>query len=115
MIAPNNMSLGPTRGHAIHLAPAGPTLLISEGIETVLSGVQAMGLPGWSAISAGNMECLMLPAVVRRVVILADNDATGAARRTAATPSPAKCSVRCSAWEPGPDAGGPGRERHRHP
>jgi hypothetical protein len=77
-IAPNKMSLGPTRGHAIHLAPAGPTLLIGEGIETVLSAMQESGLPGWSAIAAGNMENLRLPDVVREVVILADNDEAGA-------------------------------------
>jgi putative DNA primase/helicase len=77
-IEPNKMSLGPTQGHAIHLAPAGPTLLIGEGIETVLSAMQESSLPGWSAISAGNMENLLLPPVVREVVILQDNDKAGA-------------------------------------
>jgi hypothetical protein len=83
-LEPPRAALGPVKGGAIRLAPAGPTLLIGEGIENCLSATQATGLPAWSAISASFMEALQLPEVVRVVVILADNDRNGAGQRSAA-------------------------------
>ncbi|TWA73735.1 Toprim domain-containing protein [Azospirillum brasilense] len=83
-------TLGPKSGGAIRLAAAGPVLIVGEGIETVLSAMQAAGLPGWSALDAGNLRNLILPPVaeVSEVIICADNDANGigqAAAEAAAT------------------------------
>ncbi len=77
------MTLGPVRGAAIRLASAGSTLLVGEGIETVLSGMQETGLPGWAAFSAGNLAELILPPVVAEVVILVDHDTNGVGQRKA--------------------------------
>jgi DNA primase len=71
---------GLIRGGAIRLAPHDPSreLVIGEGVETVLSAMQIFGLPGWSAIYAGNLKRTMeLPPAVRRGVIAADNDLAG--------------------------------------
>lgn len=77
------MTLGPLKGAAIRLAPAGSVLLVGEGIETVLSGMQETGLPGWAAFSAGNLVDLLLPPVVAEVVILVDHDSNGVGQRKA--------------------------------
>jgi putative DNA primase/helicase len=70
-------SLGPTRGGAVRLAPAGPELAIAEGIENTLTVMLMTGLPGWSALSAPGIRALLLPAAVGTVVIAADNDKSG--------------------------------------
>lgn len=94
--------LGGAWGGAIRLAPAGPVLLIGEGIETTLAAMQATGLPGWAAGSLNNLAGpgrgqgqphptraaarlpspepdmdrpgMALPPEVREVVLLADAD-----------------------------------------
>jgi putative DNA primase/helicase len=71
------LSLGPTRGGAVRLAPAGETLLVGEGIETCLSAMQASGLPSWSALSTSGLIALELPPAVRTVIVLADGDDPG--------------------------------------
>jgi putative DNA primase/helicase len=76
-------SLGPIGGGAVRLAPVGDTLMIAEGIETALSGMQAMQTPAWAALSTSGMVALVLPPIVRHVVILADHDANGAGERAA--------------------------------
>lgn len=79
------MTLGPVKGAAIRLAPAGPVLIVAEGIETTLSAMQATGLPGWAAFSAGNMRELILPALplAAEVLIAADHDAHGVGQNAA--------------------------------
>lgn len=78
-------TLGPKSGGAVRLAPAGPVLIVGEGIETVLSAMLATGLPGWSALDAGNLRHLILPPVseVPEVVIAADHDANGVGQAAA--------------------------------
>jgi hypothetical protein len=76
-------SLGWIAGGAVRLAPAAETLLIAEGIETALAGMQTSGLPGWAALSAGGIERLILPDAVRDVLIAVDRDANGTGERAA--------------------------------
>jgi hypothetical protein len=71
------MTLGDCSGNAVHLAPAGPTLMVGEGIETCLSAMQETGLPAWAALWAGNIAKLILPPEVREIIILVDGDPTG--------------------------------------
>jgi hypothetical protein len=73
------LSLGPVGGGAVRLAPAGETLLVGEGVETTMSGMQETGIPGWAALSAGGLETLVLPPLplAHKVIILADHDANG--------------------------------------
>jgi putative DNA primase/helicase len=75
---PRMLWLGATcSGCAIRLAPAGRTLVIGEGIETVASAMVQLGLPGWSAISVPGLKTIELPDLVGDVVIAADNDKPG--------------------------------------
>ena len=45
--------------------------------------MRATGQPAWAALSTSGMTALMLPATVRTVILLADNDANGAGERAA--------------------------------
>ena len=79
--------LGRAAGGAVRLAPAAETLLVGEGIETALAAMQATAQPAWAALSTSGLVALVLPAIVRIAVILADHDTNGAgecAARTAA-------------------------------
>lgn len=76
-IHPQRMMLGPCRGGAVRLAPAGDVLLLGEGIETSLAAMQATGHPAWAALSTSGLVALDLPQDVREVIILADGDEAG--------------------------------------
>jgi hypothetical protein len=78
-IDPPRAMLGPLSGHTVHLAPAGPVLLLGEGIETVLAAMELYNLPAWAALSATNLATIKLPPVVRKVIVLVDDDEAGAA------------------------------------
>lgn len=80
-VTPTKMTLAPVGGFAIHLAAAGETLAIAEGIETAFSVQLATGLPAWAAISCGNMRALVLPPLpmARTIILCADNDPPGLA------------------------------------
>jgi putative DNA primase/helicase len=84
-VAPQKAMLGRAAGGAVRLAPAGQILLIAEGIETALAAAQAMDQPTWAALSTSGLKTLDLPAAVRSIVILGDNDADGAGERAALT------------------------------
>jgi hypothetical protein len=76
---------GLIRGGAIRLLPFEPDveLVLAEGLETSLAASELLGLPFWSAIYAGGLCSLVLPPEVRRVIIAADNDASGVGQRNA--------------------------------
>ncbi len=84
-IEPAKATLGCAAGGAVRLAERCETLMIGEGIETCLAAMTATRLPGWSAISAGGIETLALPALVKTVIILADHDRNGRGARAAKT------------------------------
>jgi len=84
-VKPQKMMLGPCRGGAVRLAPAGDVLMLGEGIETCLAAMQASSHPAWAALSTSGLLTLDLPPDVREVIVLADGDAAGeAAARGAA-------------------------------
>lgn len=67
-------------GSAVRLARIdGDELAIAEGIETALSS----RLPTWAVLTAVNMERFLVPQGVRRLTIIADNDATFTGQRAA--------------------------------
>ena len=76
---------GVIHGGAIRLMEhdLGVELIIAEGIETALSAAQLFDLPCWSAVFAGGLKTTELPPDVRRIVIAADNDVSGAGQRNA--------------------------------
>lgn len=55
-VDPQKMMLGPCRGGAVRLAPAGDVLMIGEGIETSLAAMQATGYPAWAALSTSGLR-----------------------------------------------------------
>ena len=78
-VASPRKALGRVHGFAVRFGePAAGTLLVGEGIETVLSIVTA--LPDTvtaAALSAGSLGAFAPPAGVRRLVIARDNDTEG--------------------------------------
>jgi putative DNA primase/helicase len=82
-VDPPKAMLGRAAGGAVRLAPAAEMLMVAEGVETALAAMQATGQPAWAALSTSGMTALMLPATVRTVILLADNDANGAGERAA--------------------------------
>jgi putative DNA primase/helicase len=117
-VEPQRMTLGPVRGAAVRLWPAAPRLVIGEGIETSLAAAVLLKAPAWAAVSAGNLaDTLALPALVREVVIAADNDAPGrrAARQAAARWRAEGRAVKIAMPDrPGTDFNDLLRERARH-
>ena len=80
------MMLGRVAGGAVRLAPisADGRVALCEGIETGLAVMTASpDLPVWATLSTSGMEQLDLPPAAQRVLILADNDASGAGLRAA--------------------------------
>jgi hypothetical protein len=82
-VTPNKMMLGRCRGGAVWLAEPREVLMVGEGIETVLSAMQATGIPAWAALSTSGLRCLNLPPCVREVIVLADADKAGEAAASA--------------------------------
>jgi phage/plasmid primase-like uncharacterized protein len=77
---------GVIAGGVIRLADYDPdrALVVGEGIETTLSAMQLLRLPGWSAIYAGGLLKAELPPEVQHIVIAADRDESGTGQRNAA-------------------------------
>jgi putative DNA primase/helicase len=73
--------LGRAAGGAVRLAPAAAVVMVGEGLESCLAGVQATGCQHGPHSRRDGMKALVLPPIVRRVVILADNDANGTGER----------------------------------
>ena len=86
LIEKNRMMLGTVAGGAVRLVPLGDGsfLGLGEGIETVLAVRPACpGLPLWSALSAGNLEQVVVPEQVTTVIIFVDNDLSGTGLKAA--------------------------------
>ena len=78
-VKPDKMMLGTTGGAVVRLALATDSVMIGEGIETVLSAMQATGEAAWAALSASGLRTLQLPSKITRVIVLADGDEVGEA------------------------------------
>lgn len=74
------------KGAAIWLGRAvGDQLVVGEGLETTLTGCAQFKCPGYAAISANNMEELIVPPHIERVIILADHDHSFTGQKAAFT------------------------------
>jgi phage/plasmid primase-like uncharacterized protein len=82
MMYPSTRSM---TGCAIRLANHSSILGLGEGIETTLSGMLAMGIPGWATINADLMESIVLPPEVTHVVIWGDKDISRRGEKAAKT------------------------------
>ena len=77
-LASPRKALGRIFGHAVRFGRPSATLLVGEGIETVLSAVAAVpDIEAAAALSAGSLGAFAPPAGVRRLVIARDNDIEG--------------------------------------
>ena len=78
-VARPRKALGRVHGLAVRFGdPAPPTLLVGEGIETVLSLVTAMpDTVAAAALSAGNLGAFAPPPGTARLVVARDNDPDG--------------------------------------
>ena len=78
MIRPRK-ALGRVHGRAVRFgAPGAGTLLVGEGIETVLSIVTAIpDTVAAAALSAGSLGAFALPGGITRLVIARDSDPEG--------------------------------------
>jgi putative DNA primase/helicase len=76
---------GVIHGGAIRLAEHDPDaeLVVGEGVESTFSAMQLFGRAGWAAVYAGGLKTMELPPEVRRIIIAADNDASGTGQRNA--------------------------------
>ena len=62
-----------------NITPGNETLVVAEGIETLLSIAAAMPTAASAAaLSAGNLSAFTPPPDAQRIVIARDNDAAGA-------------------------------------
>ena len=79
-VASPRKALGHVHGRAVRFgAPGHDTLLVGEGIETVLSLVTAVpAIPAAAALSAGSLGAFAPPSGLARLVIAPDNDTEGA-------------------------------------
>ena len=65
---------GTVKGAGVFLGRVSEHMIVGEGIETTLAGMQMHRLSGIAAISASGMEHLQIPQAVNEITILADND-----------------------------------------
>jgi hypothetical protein len=76
--------LGEVAGGAVHLTTVGEEVVVCEGVETGLAALSAdPARMCWAGLSASLMRRLILPASVRRVVLLEENDLPDAHGRRA--------------------------------
>ncbi len=90
-------------GAAVRLAPAGPRLLVGEGVFTCLSAAGRFGLPAWALLSTRNLRRWRPPRGVGFVLIAADRGADGEASARALAASLRACGVAVAVrWPPPP-------------
>ncbi|WP_071799484.1 DUF7146 domain-containing protein [Natronohydrobacter thiooxidans] len=90
-------AMGHLLGNAVRLTPHEDILVVGEGIETMLSLVEAIpGLPVWAALSSGHLGAVLLPEGLQRIYIAIDRDPAGqrAAERLSARALDAGVAVR---------------------
>jgi hypothetical protein len=85
-IEPRKWSLGPIKGGAVRLAPAGAVLAIAEGIEDALTFMQATGIPSWAAITASGIRNFVPPPLgtTATLILVEDNDANKTGQKAVA-------------------------------
>ena len=79
------MSLGVIKGSMVRLADPrdGVPLLIGEGVETTATSMQATGWPGFATLGTSGLSGADLPAGVKHVIVLGENDGGKSAKAIA--------------------------------
>jgi len=70
-------SIGSTTGAAFQLTPANTVLAIANTIESGMAFCQSTGLPTWASCSASEFTQINLPPIVKKLVIVGDNNTEG--------------------------------------
>lgn len=71
-------AMGHILGNAVRIDPADQTLVLGEGIETMLSVREAApSLPVWAALSSAHLGAVVLPEGLQRLYIAIDRDPAG--------------------------------------
>ena len=71
-------AMGHLLGNAVRIMPADQTLVLGEGIETMLSVREAApSLPVWAALSSSHLGAVLLPVGLQRLYIAIDRDPAG--------------------------------------
>lgn len=100
-VATPRRAMGHLLGNAVRLTSHDNILVVGEGIETMLSLVEAVpGLPVWAALSSGHLGAVLLPEGLQRVYIAIDRDLAGhrAAERLSARAT--EIGIGCHVLEP---------------
>ena len=100
-VATPRRAMGHILGNAVRLTPHDDILVVGEGIETMLSLLEAVpGLPVWAALSSGHLGAVLLPKGLQRLYIAVDRDPAGhrAAERLSARAT--EVGIGCHVLEP---------------
>ena len=77
-LADPRKAMGQLLGQAVRFGEVGDVLAAGEGLESVLSAREALPrMPAAAALSAAHLAALRLPATVRRLYIVVDDDPAG--------------------------------------
>jgi hypothetical protein len=84
-VEPVRKTFGRVAGAAVRLVEGDDVLLVGEGVESVLSAMQALGEGGYALLGTGGLKSVVLPEAYRdrRVIVAADNDRSGAGQKAA--------------------------------
>ncbi len=94
-------AMGHLLGNAVRIAPADQTLVLGEGIETMLSVREAApSLPVWAALSSGHLGAVLLPEGLQRLYIARDRDPAGARAAERLTARASEVGVQVIVLEP---------------
>ena len=76
--------LGECKGRAAWLSLPAEKMLFGEGLETVLSAMQATGIPGVSCMSTNGLKSVSIPTNrVKEIIVLVDSDPNHAGQKAA--------------------------------
>jgi phage/plasmid primase-like uncharacterized protein len=93
--------MGHLLGNAVRIVPADQTLVLGEGIETMLSVREAApSLPVWAALSSGHLGAVLLPAGLQRLYIAIDRDPAGQRAAERLTARASEVGVQVIVLEP---------------
>jgi putative DNA primase/helicase len=92
-------------GAAVRLAPAGPRLLVGEGVVTCLSAAALFGLPAWALLSTSNLRAWRPPPGVKSVLIAADRGRDGERSARVLARGLRACGLSCRIRLPPPTHG----------
>ncbi len=94
-------AMGHLLGNAVRIVPADQTLVLGEGIETMLSVREAApSLPVWAALSSAHLGAVLLPTGLQRLYIAIDRDPAGARAAERLTARASEVGVQVIVLEP---------------